>query len=179
MPLIDAKEIVYAEIENIGKDRLKMDLIADASASKRYISEILRQCFLNIDEGDYKTQGDVCEALLHFILTALSIPSDRKTAVGRIQLDIVIPSVKELKKDCSKAIVIQFIRRSSDQSLLADAHEVQPDWLKIWAVSTLPLSFRCKAYSVSGIHPSFSSIIVDVQSFLAQKGIRGLKILGG
>lgn len=174
----DPKDVLYSVINKIGKERLKIDLTADPASSRSHILDILQECFLHFGEDDPVQRGIVCEALMHFLLTALSIPSERKTGIDEIKLDIVIPSVKELKRDSNRAIVVQFIKEISDLANLVQTKTIQPNKQNIWVVSTIPVNTDCRLYSTWENPPTLAEIIIDINSFLAEKGIKGLKLLG-
>lgn len=57
-----------------------------------------------------ETTGILCEALLHFMLTATTIPSVRKVSFDGIKLDIVIPNIHTLRNYPDKALVIQIVK---------------------------------------------------------------------
>ena len=52
---------------------------------------------------DDETLGMLCEALLHFMLTASVLPSERKVYWKGVNLDIVVPSLKILSKSPDRA----------------------------------------------------------------------------
>jgi hypothetical protein len=121
----------------------------------------------------------LCEALLHFLLTASLLPSERKINLKGAELDLVVPSLKMLKKDPDKALVIQIIRENEELAELQRTKSMQPFDENIWLVSARKLDTYHKNYYVGSNLFPYSRIIIDINSFLVRKGHRGLKLLHG
>jgi hypothetical protein len=177
---VDIKDILYSAIAKFGKDKIRMEVINDIEMSERRCNEILEECKKkmtnNLDDGSF---ANLCEALLHFMLTASLIPSERKVTWKGVELDLVIPSLKMLNKNPDKTLVIQIIKGNEVVRKIKDAKSVQPHDVNIWIVSAKRLEVDHKNYYVgSSIFP-YPRIIVDVNAFLAHKGSRGLKLLHG
>jgi len=176
----DPKEILYGEIDKAGREKMKMDLVADTRNSRQYISRILAGCLAELGRKDSSSAGDLLEAFLHFLITSLSFPSERKVRSRDQEVDIVIPSIKSLQQEPSKALVIQVIRADSDiSSKLHKVSKVQPETQNLWAVSLAPLGGDNPNYSVLPGARDFSEIMVDIQSFLSEKGVKGLRMVSG
>ncbi len=172
---VDIKEVLYSVIDDIGRDRIRAEVSADIdAASAKYCSEIAEKCTKALGtQADGETLGTLCEALLHFMLTASLLPSERKVTLNGIELDLVIPSVKSLSKDPSKALVIQVVKDATT-SRVREAEKVQPDVENLWVVSARPLDTGHRNYTLSGRYPS---IISDIHAFLREKGVSSLKML--
>jgi hypothetical protein len=127
---------------------------------------------------DDVTLATLCEALLHFMLTASILPSERKVSLRGSDLDIVIPSTKVLVKKSDKALVIQVVRDDL-AAKVAQARSVQPRHENIWLVSAGPLQTVHRNYHVGQGNFPYTRIISDISAFLAEKGNRGLKLLHG
>ena len=57
----------------------------------------------------------ICEALLHFILTISTLPSDRKVEIRYgLPIDVVIPNLLTLKRSPAKSIIVQIIKDVED-----------------------------------------------------------------
>jgi hypothetical protein len=117
--------------------------------------------------------------LLHFMLTASLLPSERKVNWKGAELDLVVPSLKMLSKSPEKALVIQIIKRNAELTKIMHAQSVQPHNGNIWIVSAKRLEVNHKNYYLGSIQFPYSRIILDINAFLACKGDRGLKLLHG
>jgi hypothetical protein len=170
------KQILYKTIEDIGKENIQADISSNIDSSKRYIDTILSQCLRRLTS---ELDGDVsdiitvtlCEALLHFMLTISTLPSERKVAVrDGLTLDIVIPSLAVLKRDPDRSVIIQFIKdKRPDLDKVRELEILQPNTENIWLVSSKPLSIpKYIDYSMFPDHGShrYSNIIINTDKFL-------------
>jgi hypothetical protein len=177
---VDIKDILYSAIAKFGKDKIRMEVINDIEMSERRCNEILEECKKKMTNNlDDESFANLCEALLHFMLTASLIPSERKVTWKGVELDLVIPSLKILNKSPDKTLVIQIIKGNEVVRKIKDAKSVQPHDVNIWTVSAKRLEVDHKNYYVGSSLFPFTRIIVDVNAFLAHKGNRGLKLLHG
>ncbi|MEM2141344.1 MAG: hypothetical protein QXJ74_02510 [Nitrososphaera sp.] len=172
----DVKEVLYSVIDGIGRGKIRAEVSADVSASKRYCEEITEKCVRALgSQTDDETLGTLCEALLHFMLTASLLPSERKVTVNGVEISVVVPSVKSLAKDPSKSLVIQVVKDGTLQRV-REAEKVQPVPDNLWVVSARPIDTDHKNYALNG---KYSSIISDIRAFLQDKGVSSLKMLHG
>ena len=177
---VDIKDILYSAIAKFGKDKIRMEVINDIEMSERRCNEILEECKKKMTNNlDDESFANLCEALLHFMLTACLIPSERKVAWKGVELDLVIPSLKILNKSPDKTLVIQIIKGNEVVRKIKDAKSVQPHDVNIWTVSAKRLEVDHKNYYVGSRLFPYPRIIVDVNAFLAHKGNHGLKLLHG
>jgi hypothetical protein len=176
----DIKYILYSTIDKIGKEKIRMEVISEIEMSERYCNEILEECKNSMgDEIDDESFGNLCEALLHFMLTASLLPSQRKISWKGSGLDVVIPSLKMLGKSPEKALVIQIIKRNDELTKIKHAESVQPHDENIWIVSARRLQVDHKNYYIGSREFPYSRIILDINAFLVGKGDHGLKLLHG
>lgn len=176
----DIKDILYSTIDKIGKEKIRMQVISDIEMSERCCNEILEECRNKMgDELDDESLGNLCEALLHFMLTASLLPSERKVSWKGSELDLVVPSLKMLSKSPEKALVIQIIERNDKLPKIKHAESVQPHDGNIWIVSARRLEVDHKNYYIGSREFPYSRIILDINAFLIGKGDRGLKLLHG
>ena len=177
---VDIKDILYSAIAKFGKDKIRMEVINDIEMSERRCNEILEECKKKMTNNlDDESFANLCEALLHFMLTASLIPSERKVTWKGVELDLVIPSLKILNRSPDKTLVIQIIKGNEVVRKIKDAKSVQPHDVNIWTVSAKRLEVDHKNYYVGSSLFPYTRIIVDVNAFLAHKGNRGLKLLHG
>jgi hypothetical protein len=176
----DIKDILYSAIDKIGKEKIRMEIISEIEMSESRCNEILEECKKKmVDSLNDESLANLCEALLHFLLTASLLPSERKVNVKGSELDVVIPSVKMLKKSPDKALVIQIVKGDEELIRIKHAKFVQPYHENIWVVSANRLDIAHKNYFVGSRLYPYSRIIIDINAFLVRKGHRGLKLLHG
>jgi hypothetical protein len=176
----DIKDILYSIIDKIGKEKIRIKVVSEIEMSERCCTEILEEIKNSMgDELDDESLGNLCEALLHFMLTASLLPSERKVSWRGSELDLVIPSLKMLNKSPEKSLVIQIIRRDAELTKIKHAESVQPHSANIWIVSAKRLEVDHKNYYIGSREFPYSRIILDINGFLVGKGDRGLKLLHG
>ena len=176
----DIKGILYSVIDKIGKEKIRIEVNSEIEMSEKRCDEILEECKKLMGSGvNDESLADLCEALLHFLLTASLLPSERKVNLKGAELDLVVPSLKMLKKDPDEALVIQIIRENEELAELEHTKSMQPYNENIWLVSARKLNTYHKNYYVGSNLFPYSRIIIDINSFLVRKGHRGLKLLHG
>ncbi len=176
----DIKDILYSAIAKIGKDKIRMEVINEIETSERRCIEILEECKKKMtNDLNDESLVDLCEALLHFMLTASLLPSERKATWRDAELDLVIPSVKMLNKSPDKTLVIQIIKGNEVLKKIKNAKSVQPHDANIWTVSARRLEIDYKNYYVGSNLFPYPRIVIDINDFLVQKGDRGLRLLHG
>src|SRR5437870_11849113 len=96
-----------------------MVVASDVDVCKKYCSEILRKCKRKLGtEANDETLAILCEALLHFMLTASLLPSERKVSMHGADLDVAIPSTRILSKRPDKSLVRSEERRVGKERIL-------------------------------------------------------------
>jgi hypothetical protein len=175
----DVKEVLYSVIDSVGREKIRSEVSSETeAASRRYSAEIIRRCTEALGPAASEEElGTLCEALLHFMLTASLTPSERKVMVDGIELDIVVPSTKGLAKNPDKSLVIQVIKADSDRAKVAQAEKVQPNHENVWTVSAKNMQLGSRNYSLSNDDFKYPSIIADIRAFLADKGVNSLKLV--
>ena len=79
----------------------------------------------------------LCEALLHFMLTVSTLPSERKVEIRYgLTIDIVIPNLLTLKRRPDKSIIVQIIKDVEDFNKIAQLELLQPHSQNIWVISS-------------------------------------------
>ncbi len=176
----DVKEVLYSTLNKIGKEKIRIEVINEIEMSESRSNEILEECKKMMgNELNDESLVNLCEALIHFLLTASMLPSERKVSWNDAELDLVIPSLKMLDKSPDKALVIQMIKGQSELGKIGYAKSVQPFDDNIWIVSAKHIDIDYKNYYVESRSFPFSRMILDINTFLVQKGDRGLKLLHG
>lgn len=175
----DVKGVLYSAINEIGREKIQMDVAADIKMSEKYCSDIVDKCTSSLGpEADDDMLATLCEALLHFMLIASLLPSERKVGMQGADLDIVIPSTRVLGKSPDRSLVIQVVRGDL-AAKVKQAKSVQPRRENIWLVSAKPLQTDHRNYHLDSGNFPYAKIISDISAFLLEKGDRGLKLLHG
>jgi len=183
----EVKDILYSTIESIGKERIRSDTTSNIGFSEKYIDLIMTECItkINVDlstSNKDETIPVLCEALLHFMLTVSTLPSERKIQIkDNLTLDIVIPNLQSLKRTPDKSIIIEFIRGKLDLNKIPQLEFLEPNYKNIWLISVIPFSTtKYRIYGMSannGIFHSFSNIIIDINNFLKETGDKSLRFI--
>ncbi len=176
----DVAEILYSTIQKIGREKIRTDITSDIHFSEKHSRQILRECMDELgSSADDETLAALSEAMLHFLLTAAVLPSERKISFAGVVLDIVIPSTKILTSDPDKSLVIQIIKKENGALKISQAESVQPVRENIWLVSTKPLLTGYRNYQLFNDRVSYHLIVCDIYDFIRNKGVRGLNLLHG
>lgn len=175
------KELYYA-VGEIGKEIIQKDITSCIQSSREYIDLLMNKSIerlITTDQNlDYdRVFGTLSEALLHFMLTISTLPSERKIRLNsELVIDVVIPNLRILKTNPSKSIIIQFIKEGPVLNKVSKLNFIQPNHENIWIVSYKPLSVvKYKTYSI--VPDSYSSIMIDIHKFLKQTGDKSLRLI--
>lgn len=148
--------------------------------TERAAFSILAAARSRMDGGPTSSTGTatLLTGLLHYMLTARMISSQRKINKGYTEIDIAIPSLKVLEADPRKALLI-CIPSARDLPLedqASQARRIQPVPENLWYVTEeLPPEGRRYAEGDGTIH----RIICDIEEFLASTGSSRLRIHSG
>jgi hypothetical protein len=172
------KQILYSVIEETGKENIQMNISSNIESSQKHIDNIMGQCITKLTSESDDHEHDIiiatlCEALLHFMLTISTLPSERKVEVREgLTLDIVIPNIQCLRRNPDKCIIIQIIKdKKHDLTKIELLELLQPTSKNIWLLSTKPLSIaKYTEYNIFPSHGSYnySNIITDIDKFLKE-----------
>src|SRR5919202_3786097 len=133
----EIKQILYSVIEDdIGKEKIQAEVALRIESSQKYIDIIMRKSIRkiavasnsNVNYDDDETIATLCEALLHFMLTIWTLPSERKIKVKNDSvLDVIIPSLQSLKIKPDKSIIIQIIKERVKLNKISELELLQPN----------------------------------------------------
>ena len=184
----EVKDILYSTIKCIGKERIRTDATSNINLSEKYIDFILTECITKINvnssiSNNEETIAVLSEALLHFMLTVCTLPSERKIQVkNNLTLDVVIPNLQSLMKMPDKSIIIEIIRNKVDLAKISQLEFLEPNYKNIWLVSAI--SFSNPKYTIYGLFPNtglfnhnYSHIIIDINNFLNESGDKSLRFI--
>jgi hypothetical protein len=174
------KEILYEEIKKIPEKELH-ELFENGNYGvliKRLFEKILPR-ISNVSEEISKNLGILSEAISHYILTEMLIPSQRKIVYNNIEVDIVIPNLSMLKDRSENTIIIHFAKSSNTETIEKKIDElqiIQKNIKNIWVVLHDNISLPCKTYLLTNNENSFSNLFTDVKDFVTSKKLDKLKI---
>ena len=181
----EVKGILYSIIKEIGKEKIQAEVVSSIESSQKYIDIITRKFTRYI--GRKPNQYDdviiltFCEALLHFMLTICTLPSERKIWVSDgLVVDIVIPNFQTLKTRPDKSIIVQIIKENVDLKKISQLERLQPNRGNIWLISAK--SMRNANYRTYSAFPhnqmrKYSNVIIDVNNFLKEIGDKSFRIV--
>ncbi len=190
----EIKQILYSVIEyEIGREKIQTDITSDIELSRKYIELIMSKCIAKLDselndddnyDHFYATIiTTLSEALLHFMLTICTLPSERKIAIKNdLSLDVIIPSLQSLKIKPEKSIIVQFIKEKMDLNKVSQLKSLQPHHKNVWLIFAKPLSLTTKytTYYVlpnAELYNKYSNIIIDIDNFLRATGDKSFRLV--
>jgi hypothetical protein len=177
---LEIKDILYQAISDYEEKRIISDITqGESSAAISTIFEHCTQHFDKIGAGTPKIRSALAEALTHYLLTVALIPSQRKTALHSIDIDVAIPDAKTLSSSPEDAVAILFPKTNEPRAIkdqIEKLKKIQPKPENIWIVVDEPVSVDAKVYSLDRNQFTFSNIINDLISFSSKKKQSKLKI---
>ncbi len=188
---MDIKEILYNEIDKMGKNYIRMLLSNNVYNSKAIIDSLLNKCSVLLDKDNlFEDEFALfAEALLHFVLTMSMIPAERKINVDGIDIDILVPNSKYLQDNNDKAIIIHFHKYKNEdmEEIINNLSKIQKKIDNIWIVSSNNININVNTFIVSpllhtdklddGFIYPFSEILIKIDEFLKNINYSGLKII--
>ena len=124
--------------------------------------------------------GVLATGILHYLLTAALIPSQRKVRHGGAEIDIVIPDVRTLENDPKRALVIHIAMTGKQEKVIQDIvrlRGIQPHGENIWAVMPRDAAVGCRSFVLSRRGGTFEQIIFEIARFANVNASGGLKVL--
>ncbi len=167
------KEIFYNQIQEIGENKIRLELTQKKSSELIY--KILQKCKEQIQsfENGYEVFSTI---LLHYFLTNMIISSQRKIKKDDIEFDIIIPDLQTLVKTPQNAIIF-YIPLKSEKTVIDDElknlAKFQSNKKNIWIISENVKKSDYKTFDFN----SFPTIIDEIEKFLFEHRVKGLKIL--
>jgi hypothetical protein len=185
----EIKQTLYSVIEDEeGREKIQTEITSDIKLSRKYIELIMSKCIAKLDsesnDDDFYATivTTLSEALLHFMLTICTMPSERKIPIKNdLSLDVIIPSLQILKIKTEKSIIVQFIKEKMDLNKVSELESLQPHHKNIWLVSSKPLStMKYTTYHVlpnAKLDNEYSNIIIDIDNFLRETGDKSFRLV--
>lgn len=118
--------------------------------------------------------GEASTALVHYLLSVLGVPSQRKVASGGVELDVVVPDLNTLLRSPESALVVCIPDSPAQAGELArGASGAQPDPGLVWMVceSAVPGHRTFDAGSLAELPRA-------AEDFLGRAGSGRLRVLG-
>lgn len=128
---------------------------------------------------DVQNMEIIATGLLHYILTKSLMPSQRKISMDDIKIDIVIPGLREMRRDVQNAVVI-IVCCESDvaKQRLAQTNQIQPIIDNIWLLTQDTDVSHARTYSIYQKKPDLGDMIHDLIKFVKSRRQHQLGIVG-
>jgi hypothetical protein len=175
---------LYDAIHKIGKHKIQSDVISDIKFADKYMQVLFNR---SIERFGYKLDDyslvALYEILLHFMLTACTLPSQRKVMISQhLYLDLVIPNLQTLSRSPSDVIMIQFIRSPEDMTTfneILSLFKLRAEEMNIWLISTMD-RMACYTTYVIDLNDSsqkYLQIIQDIDTFLKERRDKSFRFI--
>ena len=187
---MDLKNLLYAEINRMGSLNIKRKIMEKKENSKYIIEELLKNCLNSLD-GNALMDSEwvsLAEALMHYMLTVMVLPSQRKITIDGLEISVVIPNARNVYKNQEQVLIIQFYldKDNTIKNIVDKLKSVQPIMENIWIVSysSIDMPNLLRNYVISDrvyvncetVFP-FSQIILDVVKHIEKIDYTGFRIL--
>ena len=157
------------------------------------INDVVKSCYDEVvsigGNGDNNVITTITKAaslsvlatgLLHYLLTASLITSQRKIDYNDCAVDIVIPDIKTLKDDPKKTLLL-CIPDTTDvkaiNELISRLEKIQPQKENIWLVLSKEVPILNRRYVLAKEGNTFAEIIFDISKFVRVNESSKFKIL--
>ncbi len=187
---MDLKNLLYAEIERMGAQNIRRKIIENPENSKHIIERLMENCIKSSDIISISPCElvSLAEALTHYMLTNMLLPSQRKIIVDGFELSIVIPNARSMNKKLNETLIVQFYTMNNLHlmSLVDKLITLQPLRQNIWIVSYLPIgnTIPIRNYVIlynknlnNRLISPFSQLLVDIATYVKQINYSGFRIL--
>ncbi|KAF6242751.1 hypothetical protein C6988_06100 [Nitrosopumilus sp. b1] len=172
------KENFYEWVKNFGEEKLVNELQKNSQKIISKIVDELNSKFIKLKINDDEKMGIFITVMMHYFLSTLLLPSQRKIIHEGIEIDIVIPNLKELKSRNNHALIIDIPTNQTPSNLgkrLHDLQKIQPVKENIWFLLYEKKNLNCKEFSI--VDKTFSNIIKEIKKFTETHSSNQLKIL--
>ncbi len=163
------RDIIYQKLHQLTEKKIQEQFLQGNGS--HIITEIITDCkkqILSIAGDEDEKIGTMATILMHYLCTCLLVPTQRKTFLDEIYIDLVIPDTKTLKINWNSSIVLCILTSTQKDSIekrISDAKKVQPNHKNIWLVSPRHINTPYKTFVVDSQN-SFSDIIYHINQFL-------------
>jgi len=187
---MDLKNLLYTEIDHMSSLLIKQKLGEKKENSIQIIEKLMKNCLdslngISLPHSDWVT---LAEALMHYMLTAMVLPSQRKINVSGVEISIIIPNARNIYKNLDQILIIQFCKDGDNSigNLAEKLNAIQPNKQNIWLVSYSPLDIPVPSRNYIISDPinvndnmtfPFSQIMLDIVYYIDKINYSGFKIL--
>jgi len=174
------RDIVYERLGQTTEEEIQSIFLR--GEGPRLVAEIVRHCAGKIEglpgDGDEKTAA-MATVLMHYLCTVLLVPTQRKTEMDGVHVDIAIPDTRTLKTNWNSGIVLCILvstERGYVERRIAEAKKVQPNQENIWIIAPRPVDSDHTTFVIDSEECSFSRIIGSINEFLDKNRSARFKI---
>lgn len=177
---MEIKDFLYQAISEYGEKRILSDIAQGESPVT--INAIFDHCTPDLEKvgkNNPEIVGSLAEGLTHYMLTVALIPSQRKTVLESVDIDIAVPDVKTLSSSPENVIIISFPKTreiNKIKELISKLKKIQPKTENIWLVVDEPVSVEAKVYTLDRNEFTFANMINDLINFSSNAKQSKLKI---
>lgn len=159
------KDILYEVINHLEEKQIHQE-IAGGNHEKiiNQIIDLSKEKILQLDGVYENNLAKFLTAFLHYLLTIVLIPSQRKIQKNNIDIDIIVPNLKTLETNPKNAILICIpeIHESPIENQIKEMNSLQSNKENIWYVTEKNITE--KSYSIND--QTFWRILNDINKFL-------------
>lgn len=172
----DAGGAAYAAIRAVGERELAAALAAGRRGPVDELARLAAAGAARLPGGGRGSLAAVLTSVLHYLLTAAGVPSQRKASAGGLEVDVAVPGMRALAADPRTAAVICVagLRPAPAAEQAAALAALQPHPENVWVVDEGPAGGR--TYSVRG--GTFGRLVFDAAEMAAASGAGRLRVLG-
>jgi hypothetical protein len=177
---LEIKDVLYQAISHYEEKRIVSDIAQGESSVA--INTIFENCGPNLGDvggNSPEIRSALAEALTHYLLTVALIPSQRKTVLQSVDIDIAVPDAKTLSSSPEDAVIISFPKTNERKAIkdqVEKLRKIQPKSENIWVVVDEPVALDAKVYFLNRDQFTFSNIINDLISFSSNRKQSKLRI---
>ena len=162
------KDILYETIDELTEQNIQENIVqGNAPEIINKIIESSQNKVSKLEGSQEANTAKLLTSLLHYLLTLVVIPSQRKITSDDIDIDIVIPDLKTMKSNPNEAILICIpeIHDLSLEKQIQHMEKIQINKNNIWYITEKKLD--SKTYSIK--NKTILKIIDDINIFLSSK----------
>ena len=168
------KEILYETIDKVTEKKLHSMLI---NQNYEILNDIVfpsLEKIKNLTGNLVENFGIFATSIMHYILTNMMIPSQRKIVEQNIEIDIAIPRIKEIQN----GLIILFAKTdnvSELNNIINKLVKIQPNRNNIWVIATKKLD-KITTYIINEHENEIPRLTSDLKKFVDSKNYGKLKI---
>ncbi|RDJ31050.1 MAG: hypothetical protein DWQ18_04330 [Crenarchaeota archaeon] len=172
------KENFYEWVKNFGEEKIVNELQKNSQNVISQVVDELNSKFIELKINDDEKMSVLITVMMHYFLTTLLLPSQRKIIHEGIEIDIIIPNLKKLKNETNHTLIIDIPTNQTPSNLekrLHDLQRIQPINENIWFLLYKKKNLNCKVFSIED--NTLFNIIKEIKKFTETHSSNQLKIL--